>query len=189
MVDLAGYLFNHYANRDVLWNDGSWHIDSHYVKGVSGNMEYFRVKCALKCWYTVFYRVCPVWTRFARHSANTWNGDTKLGIWESSHIGLSDPQSSMSQLALVAEILLLEHGHFTGKSVRNRFAQQAVRILSMVIKLGVRKSSTLWLSHTPIRLWIVARVAELLLLEHHHFTGKMYDSSMVPQIWGTLNVM
>jgi len=23
MVDLAGYLFNHSANRDVLWNDGS----------------------------------------------------------------------------------------------------------------------------------------------------------------------
>ena len=96
MVDLAGYLFNHWANRDVLWNDGSWHIDSHYVKGVSGNMEYFRVKCALKCWYTVFYRVFPVWTRFARHSANTWNGDTKLGLWESSHVGLSDPQNSMS---------------------------------------------------------------------------------------------
>ena len=115
MVDLAGYLFNHWANRDVLWNDGSWHIDSHYVKGVSGNMEYFRVKCALKCWYTVFYCVFPVWPRFARHSANTWNGDTKLGIWESSHIGLSDPQSSMSQLALVAEILLLEHGHFTSE--------------------------------------------------------------------------
>ena len=55
----------------------------------------------------------------------------------------------MSELALVAEILLLEHGHFTGKSVRNRFAQQAVRILSMAIKLGVRKTSTLWLSHTP----------------------------------------
>ena len=176
MVDLAGYLFNYWANRDVLWNDGSWHIDSHYVKGVSGNMEYFRVKCALKCWYTVFYCVFPVWPRFARHSANTWNGDTKLGIWESSHIGLSDPQSSMSQLALVAEILLLEHGHFTGKSVRNRFAQQAVRILSMVIKLGVRKSSTLWLSHTPIRLWIVARVAELLLLEDHYFTGPVKES-------------
>ena len=53
MVDLAGYLFNHWANRDVLWNDGSWHIDSHYVKEISGNMEYFRVKCALKCWYQV----------------------------------------------------------------------------------------------------------------------------------------
>ena len=168
MVDLAGYLFNHWGNRNVLWNDGSWHIDSHYVKGVSGNMEYFRVKCALKCWYTVFYRVCPVWTRFARHSANTWNGDTKLGTWESSYTGLSDPQNSMSQLALVAELLLLEHHHFTGKSVKNRFAQQGVRILSMVIRLGVHKSSTLWLSHTPIRLWIVARVAELLLLEHRH---------------------
>ena len=33
--------------------------NSHYVKGVSGNMEYFRVKCALKCWYTVFYCVFP----------------------------------------------------------------------------------------------------------------------------------
>jgi len=41
-----------------------------------------------------------------------------------------------------------------------------------VIKLGVRKSFTLWLSHTPIRLRIVARVAELLLLEDHYFTGK-----------------
>ena len=133
-------------------------------------MEYSRVECTLKCWCTVFYRVFPVWTRFARHSANTWNGDTKLGTWESSYTGLSDPQNSMSQHALVAELLLLEH--FTGKSVKNRFAQQGVRILSMVIKLGVRESSTLWLSHAPIRLWIVARVAELLLLEHRHFTGK-----------------
>ena len=172
MVDLAGYLFNHWANRDVLWNDGSWHIDSHYVKGVSGNMEYFRVKCASTCWYTVFCRVFPVLTCFACHSANTWNDDTKLGMWESSHITLSDPQNSMSELALVAEILLLEHRHFTGKTVKNGFARQAVKILSMVIKLGVRKRSTLWLSHTPIRLWIVDRVAELLLLEDHYFTGK-----------------
>ena len=74
----------------------------------------------------------------------------------------------MSYPALVAEVLLR---HSTGKSVKNRFAQQAVRILSMVIKLGVRKSFTLWLSHTPIRLRIVARVAELLLLEDRHFTG------------------
>jgi hypothetical protein len=58
----------------------------------------------------------------------------------------------MSYLALVSELLLLEHRHFTGKSVKNRFAQQGVRILSMVIKLGIRKSSILWLSHTPIRL-------------------------------------
>ena len=35
----------------------------------------------------------------------------------------------MSWLALVAEILLLEDPHFTGKSVKNRFAQQAVKIL------------------------------------------------------------
>ena len=55
----------------------------------------------------------------------------------------------MSELALVAEILLLEHRHFTGKTVKNGFARQAVKFLSMVIKLGVRKRSTLWLSHTP----------------------------------------
>ena len=48
-------------------------------KGFQVTWSIFGVKCALKCWYTVFYRVCPVWTRFARHSANTWNGDTKLG--------------------------------------------------------------------------------------------------------------
>ena len=78
----------------------------------------------------------------------------------------------MSELALVAEILLLEHRHFAGKTVKNGFARQTVKILSMVIKLGVRKSFTLWLSHTPIRLPIVARVAELLLLEDHYFTGK-----------------
>ena len=135
-------------------------------------MEYFRVKCASTCWYTVFCRVFPVWTCFACHSANTWNDDTKLGMWESSHITLSDPQNSMSELALVAEILLLEHRHFTGKTVKNGFARQAVKFLSMVIKLGVRKRSTLWLSHTPIRLWIVVRVAELLLLEDRYFTGE-----------------
>ena len=35
IVDL-GYLFTQWANRDVLssWNDGSWHINRHYVKGV-----------------------------------------------------------------------------------------------------------------------------------------------------------
>ena len=78
----------------------------------------------------------------------------------------------MSELALVAEILLLEHRHFTGKTVKNGFARQAVKFLSMVIKLSVRKSSTLWLSPTPIRVLPVVRVAELLLLEDRHFTGK-----------------
>ena len=65
---------------------------------------------------------------------------------------LSDPHNILSELDLVAEILILEHPHVTGKSVKNRFTQQAVKFLSMVIKLGVRKRSTLWLSHTPIRL-------------------------------------
>jgi len=45
-------------------------------------------------YFTVFF---SVWTRFARHSANTWNGDTKLGMW--SHIGLSDPQCRAAVLA------------------------------------------------------------------------------------------
>ena len=173
MVDLAGYLLNHWANSDVLWKDGSYHIDRHYITGVLGNMEYFTVKCALKCWYTVFYvfsqsgLVLPATQRILGMVTQNLVHERAL-----IPVGLSDPQNSMSQLALVAELLLLEHRHFTGKSVKNRFAQQGVRILSMVIKLGVRKSSTLWLSHTPIRLWIVDRVAELLLLEDHYFTGK-----------------
>ena len=84
----------------------------------------------------------------------------------------------MSELALVVEILLLEHRHFTGKTVKNGFARQAVKILSMVIKLGVRKRSTLWLSHTPIRLCIVVRVAESLLLEDRYCSSKIAISQV-----------
>ena len=79
MVDLAGYLFNHWANRDALLNDGSWPIDSHYVKGGSGNMEY-KFKFQGEVRLGTRYLLCFPSLDSARHSANTWNGDTKLGI-------------------------------------------------------------------------------------------------------------